>query len=63
MADESRELPRMMRALMYRAVRELEVVELPIAELEPEDVLLEVSHCGICGTDLSPLPLLPSALL
>ncbi len=41
-----------MRALMYRAVRELEVVELPIAELEPEDVLLEVSHCGICGTDL-----------
>jgi (R,R)-butanediol dehydrogenase/meso-butanediol dehydrogenase/diacetyl reductase len=41
-----------MRALMYRAVREVEIVELPIPDPGPDEVLLEVSHCGICGTDL-----------
>lgn len=41
-----------MRALMYRAVRNVEVVELPVLEPAEGEVLLEVSHCGICGTDL-----------
>jgi 2-desacetyl-2-hydroxyethyl bacteriochlorophyllide A dehydrogenase len=41
-----------MRALMYRGVRQVEVVDHPVADLGPEDVLLRVSHCGICGTDL-----------
>lgn len=41
-----------MRALMYRAVRNVEVVDLPIEEPREGEVLLEVSHCGICGTDL-----------
>lgn len=45
-------LPRSQRALVYRAVRELEVVEHPVAAPGPEDVIVEVSHCGICGTDL-----------
>ena len=45
-------IPTRMRALMYRGVRNLEVVELPVAEVGAEDALLEVSHCGICGTDL-----------
>jgi (R,R)-butanediol dehydrogenase/meso-butanediol dehydrogenase/diacetyl reductase len=41
-----------MRALMYRGPRKLEIVELPVAAIGAEDALLEVSHCGICGTDL-----------
>jgi (R,R)-butanediol dehydrogenase/meso-butanediol dehydrogenase/diacetyl reductase len=41
-----------MRALIYRSVRKLEVIDAPVAELGPADALLEVSHCGICGTDL-----------
>jgi 2-desacetyl-2-hydroxyethyl bacteriochlorophyllide A dehydrogenase len=41
-----------MRALMYHSVGKVEVVEHPVAEIGPEDVLLRVSHCGICGTDL-----------
>lgn len=45
-------VPRSMRALIYRAVRSLEVIEHPVSELGPGDVLLRVSHCGICGTDL-----------
>ena len=46
------EIPQSMRALMYRAVRDVEVVDHPVAGLGREDVLLRVSHCGICGTDL-----------
>ena len=45
-------VPTTMRALMYRGARKLEVVELPVAAFGTEDALLEVSHCGICGTDL-----------
>jgi threonine dehydrogenase-like Zn-dependent dehydrogenase len=41
-----------MRALVYRAVEKLEVVEQPVASLAAGDALLAVSHCGICGTDL-----------
>ena len=44
--------PQNMRALMYRGVRKLEVVEHPVSKPGPDDVLLEISHCGICGTDL-----------
>ena len=46
------QVPTTQRALIYRAVRELEVIEHPVAEVGAEDVLIEVSHCGICGTDL-----------
>ena len=45
-------IPRSMRALIYRSVGNVEVIEHPVAEIGPEDVLLRVSHCGICGTDL-----------
>ena len=44
--------PPTMRALIYRKVREVEVIEHPVPSLSAEDALVEVSHCGICGTDL-----------
>ncbi len=46
------ELPDRQRALVYRGVRSLEVIEHPVAAPRPDDVVLAVSHCGICGTDL-----------
>ncbi len=41
-----------MRAAVYVGEGAIEVQDLPIPALGPRDVLVEVSHCGICGTDL-----------
>ena len=46
------ELPASMRVAVYRKPRELEIAERPVPEPGPSDVVLRVSHCGICGTDL-----------
>lgn len=37
---------------MYRERGRLEVEERPLPDPGPTEVLLEVSHCGVCGTDL-----------
>jgi (R,R)-butanediol dehydrogenase/meso-butanediol dehydrogenase/diacetyl reductase len=41
-----------MAAAVYRGPRRLEVEELPVPHPGPGDVLVEVSHCGVCGSDL-----------
>jgi (R,R)-butanediol dehydrogenase/meso-butanediol dehydrogenase/diacetyl reductase len=41
-----------MRAAVYRSPGKLEVTDWPVPDLGAHDVLLEVSHCGICGSDL-----------
>ncbi len=41
-----------MRAAVFLKPHEVEVQDRPRPEVGPEDVLIEVSHCGICGTDL-----------
>jgi threonine dehydrogenase-like Zn-dependent dehydrogenase len=41
-----------MRAAVYRGRGRVEIEERPLPELGPRDVLLRVSHCGVCGTDL-----------
>ncbi len=41
-----------MRAAVYQGEGRIQVEERPVPELGPDDVLVEVSHCGICGTDL-----------
>jgi 2-desacetyl-2-hydroxyethyl bacteriochlorophyllide A dehydrogenase len=41
-----------MRAAVYRGPRDVVVEDRPVPELGPRDVLLEVSHCGVCGSDL-----------
>jgi threonine dehydrogenase-like Zn-dependent dehydrogenase len=41
-----------MRAAVYVGDGAIEVQELPVPALGPNDALIEVSHCGICGTDL-----------
>jgi 2-desacetyl-2-hydroxyethyl bacteriochlorophyllide A dehydrogenase len=41
-----------MRAAVYREKRRLVVEERAVPQLGPHDVLLRVSHCGVCGSDL-----------
>ena len=45
-------LPESMRAAVYLEKGSLAVEARPLPELGPRDALLEVSHCGVCGTDL-----------
>lgn len=46
------DLPQSMRAAVYRKPRVLEIEDTPVPEAGAGEVLIEVSHCGICGTDL-----------
>lgn len=41
-----------MRAAVYRGLGELEVTQLPVPQVGPGEALVQVSFCGICGTDL-----------
>ncbi len=41
-----------MPAAVYVGDGQIEVQELPVPALGAHEVLVEVSHCGICGTDL-----------
>jgi (R,R)-butanediol dehydrogenase/meso-butanediol dehydrogenase/diacetyl reductase len=41
-----------MRAAVYLGDGAIEVQQLPVPEPKPNEALIEVSHCGICGTDL-----------
>lgn len=51
MADV-RSIPETMRAAVYRERGRITVEQRPVPMPGPHDVLLEVSHCGVCGTDL-----------
>jgi threonine dehydrogenase-like Zn-dependent dehydrogenase len=46
------EVPETMAAAVYREKGVLEVVDVDTPAVGPHDVLLEVSHCGVCGSDL-----------
>jgi (R,R)-butanediol dehydrogenase/meso-butanediol dehydrogenase/diacetyl reductase len=48
----SHPIPDQMLACVYESKHKLAVQEWPMPELGPEDVLIRVSHCGVCGTDL-----------
>lgn len=41
-----------MQAAVLHGRMDLKVEERPVPAVGPHDVLLEVSHCGVCGTDL-----------
>jgi len=45
-------VPPTMPAAVYQGRRTVTVETLPVPDLGPLDVLIGVSHCGICGTDL-----------
>lgn len=41
-----------MRAAVYRGEHTVVIEEVPVPPVGPAQVLLEISHCGICGSDL-----------
>lgn len=41
-----------MSAAVFQGIRDVTVEQLAVPEVGADDVLLEVSHCGICGSDL-----------
>lgn len=45
-------LPATMRVAVYTRPGEIAIEERPVPAVADHDVLLEVSHCGICGSDI-----------
>jgi L-iditol 2-dehydrogenase len=45
-------IPKTMRAGVYRDKGVVCVEEVPVPEVGPEEVLIKVAACGICGTDI-----------
>ena len=45
-------VPDRMLAAVYKGDRKVEVEDYPVPAVGPRDVLLEVSHCGVCGSDI-----------
>jgi 2-desacetyl-2-hydroxyethyl bacteriochlorophyllide A dehydrogenase len=46
------DLPTTMPAAVLKGLRHVEVEDRPLPIPGPREVLLEISHCGICGSDL-----------
>ncbi|MBV9181665.1 MAG: zinc-dependent dehydrogenase [Acidobacteria bacterium] len=45
-------VPRNMLAAVYRGVNDVRLERVAVPEIGPEEILLRVDTCGICGTDL-----------
>ena len=41
-----------MDALLLKQYMNLEMVQMPVPEIGPDDVLVRVRACGICGSDV-----------
>jgi L-iditol 2-dehydrogenase len=46
------EIPKQMRAVVYRGVKDLRVEALPVPDIGPGDLLVKVAACGVCPTDI-----------
>ena len=41
-----------MKAAVYKEKGVLKVEDVPDPQIGPQDVLIQVSHCAVCGSDL-----------
>ncbi len=48
----ARMIPARMRAAVYKGNQTIDVEDYPTPTIGPTDVLLEISHCGVCGSDI-----------
>lgn len=46
------DIPATMPAAVFMGLRAVEVEDRPVPAIGPDELLVEVSHCGICGSDL-----------
>ena len=47
-----RPIPSTMQAAVYRGVKDVRVETVPVPQIGPGEILIQVHTCGICGTDL-----------
>ena len=40
-----------MKAVLLKGPKQVEIVDIPVPEIDDDEVLVEVKYCGICGTD------------
>jgi len=45
-------IPTTMTAAVYRGIDDVRVETVPVPQIGPDEILLRVHTCGICGTDL-----------
>ena len=45
-------IPKSMRAGVYRDKGVVRVEQVPVPEVGPDEVLIKVAACGVCGTDI-----------
>ena len=50
--NRSSELPKTMRAIVYRGVNLLQLEDVPVPRIKPSDLLVKVAACGVCPTDI-----------
>ena len=46
-----------MKATIFHGAGDIRVEDVPAPELEPDDIIIKVKACGICGSDLHPYKL------
>ena len=46
------EVPKTMRAAVYRGVDDIRIETLPVPEIGPGELLVKVAACGVCPTDI-----------
>jgi len=49
---KEKKIPAQMRAVVYRGVNDLRLETVPVPEIGPGELLVKISTCGVCGTDL-----------
>ena len=50
--DGMRTIPATMQAAVYRGVNDVRLETVPVPQIGPGELLLQVHSCGVCGTDL-----------
>ncbi|OAL04280.1 L-threonine 3-dehydrogenase [Phaeosphaeriaceae sp. SRC1lsM3a] len=49
---QPKDVPKKMKALQYTEAEKFAVVQIDVPEIGDDDVLVKISACGVCGTDL-----------
>jgi len=46
------DIPKTMRAVVYRGINDLRLETVPVPDIEPGELLVKVAACGVCPTDI-----------
>lgn len=56
-------IPKTMKAVMYYNNADVRLVEMPVPEIGPREILVKMEACGLCGSELTEYYMLPRAPL